>query len=490
MRFLTRSLLGLFMTALSVAMIVFAAATLRDALREDDNGGQSGFGARERVFAVNVVTIEPGVHSPVLTAFGEVVSRRSLQMRVNFREKVVWIHPNMVEGGRVSQGAVLVRFDQTSAQENLALAQASLFEAQAELQDAENLRELAYDELAAARDQAALRERASERQRDLIARGVGTEAAREEADLAASAARQSVLTRRQAVQTAEARIVQATSQVNRAQIALEKAERDLNERTLYAPYDGVLSDVSIIVGREVSESEVIAELIDPDALEVAFRVSTADYQRFMDQAGGISDLRVTVALDVLGADFTVEGRITRQSLDVGEGQTGRRLFASLSDGEATRALRAGDFVRVTIEERPLAGVALLPASALGPSGTVLVLGQEDRLEEEPVNLVHRPGNEVLVRARELAGRNVVAERSPFLGSGIKVRPLQDNLASEARGEEPRTIALSSERRAALIAFVEANNRMPPQAKERILVQLRKEQVPAQVVEGIERRMGG
>jgi hypothetical protein len=52
------------------------------------------------------------------------------------------------------------------------------------------------------------------------------------------------------------------------------------------------------------------------------------------------------------------------------------------------------------------------------------------------------------------------------------------------------VALTPERRAALIAAVEANERMPEEAKARILAQLGQEAVPARMVERIEGRMGG
>ena len=52
------------------------------------------------------------------------------------------------------------------------------------------------------------------------------------------------------------------------------------------------------------------------------------------------------------------------------------------------------------------------------------------------------------------------------------------------------IALSDDRRARLIAFVEGNVRMPAQAKERMLAQLAQPEVPAQVIARIESRMGG
>ena len=57
-------------------------------------------------------------------------------------------------------------------------------------------------------------------------------------------------------------------------------------------------------------------------------------------------------------------------------------------------------------------------------------------------------------------------------------------------EEVEMVELTDERRAKLVAFIEGNGYIPADAKKRILGQLQKDKVPANVVERIESRMGG
>ncbi|MGB7240566.1 MAG: efflux transporter periplasmic adaptor subunit, partial [Sulfitobacter sp.] len=82
---------------------------------------------------------------------------------------------------------------------------------------------------------------------------------------------------------------------------------------------------------------------------------------------------------------------------------------------------------------------------------------------------------------------VVVARSPLLGPGIAVKPLR---VGDEPAKAPAMVELSDERRARLVAFVEANKRMPQDAKARVLAQLAEPQVPAKMVERIESRMGG
>ena len=485
MRFLRRSLTGLFLLSLTLGLLVYAGIQVRDAVQDRMAQEPRAPQQRERVFAVNVVPVAFETVTPVLTAFGQIESRRMLEIRAAASGKVVELAPEFVEGGSVEAGQLLVRIDPTDAQLALERVQSDILDAEAEQREAERALALARDELQAARDQADLRERAFQRQRDLQERGVGTAAAVETAELAAAQARQSVLARRQAVAQAEARIDQAETRISRARLAEAEARRRLADTEIRAGFSGTLSEVSLVEGRLVSTNERLAELIDPNQLEVAFRVSTQQFARLLDADGTLTDAPVTVVLDVFGTNLTASGRLSRTGAAVGQGQTGRLLFATL---DAARGFKPGDFVTVRIEEPPLPFVATLPASAVNAAEEVLVIGEDDRLDVVDVQVLRRQGDDVLVRAPDLQGREVVAERTPLLGAGIKVRPLRP--ADADAPAEPDMVELTDERRAELVAFVEANTRIPDEAKQRILGQLAQAKVPAQVVQRLESRMGG
>jgi membrane fusion protein (multidrug efflux system) len=483
MRFLRQSMIGLFLASVTLGFLVWAVQMIGGAVQARMSDSPAAPPARERVFTVNVITAEAGTHTPVLESFGEIVSRRTLELRAAEGGRVIALADEFQDGGTVRTGDVLVRLDPADAEAAVQRAQNDLADAQAEARDAARGLELARDEVAAAQDQAELRDRAAKRQVDLAGRGVGTAAATETAELAASAARQAVLSRRQALAQAEARIDQAATSTSRAEIALAEAQRRLDDTILVAPFDGTLSATTVVEGRLVSANERLAELIDPDDLEVSFRLSTAQYARLLDERGAIMESDVRVTLDVAGVDLEARGGVTRTSAATGEGLTGRLVFASL---ETAAGFKPEDFVTVRVQEPALENVIRLPASAVDAGGNVLVLGTEDRLEAASVEVLRKVGNDVLVRG-DILGREVVEARSPLLGAGIAVKPLRKDAPKSA---EPEMLELTEERRARLVAFVEGNKRMPDEAKARVLTQLAEPQVPAQMVKRIESRMGG
>ena len=488
MRFFRRSLAGLFLISLTLGLLVWAGSTIYTSLQARwAEEGRPAI-ARERVFSAEVVTLTLQDATPVLTAFGEINSRRTLELRAPAAGTVLELADGFENGGEVAEGALLLRIDPAEAQSALDVTATDLREAENTLAEAEAAVELAREDVEAARTQAELRDRALIRQQDLLERGVGSAATVETAELAAASAHQAVLSRRQALAQAEAQLDQAGTALERRRIALAEAERVLAETELRAEFAGVLADVTVVQGRLVNRNEQVATLIDAQALEVSFRVSTAQYARLLDEDGRLPRADVTVVLDVLGIDVTAPARLTRESGAVEEGQSGRLLFAELLE---TRGFRAGDFVTVRLQEPELQQVAILPATALDAEGRLLVLGEEDRLEEVQVTLLRRQGDNVIIRAPpHLEGVEVVSARSPSLGAGIRVNPLRPAQDGAEAPAEPDTIALDPERRARLIAFVEGNGFIPADVKERMLRQLREDEVPLRMVNRLESRMDG
>ncbi|MFK7938121.1 MAG: efflux RND transporter periplasmic adaptor subunit [Roseovarius sp.] len=499
MRFLRHSLSGLFLLCLTLGLLGYAGDTVYSAIQERISAEPDVPERRERVFAVNVIEATSQTITPVLTAFGEVQSQRRLELRAKTSGTLIELADAFEEGGQVQAGQSLGKIDPADAQSALDRAQSDFLDADAETREAARALELGKDELTAAQDQADLRARAYQRQLDLQERGVGTAATVEVAELAAAQARQAVLSSRQALAQAEARVDQAANRLARARIARAEAQRRMDDTEIIAGFSGTLADVSIVEGRLVSANEQLAMLIDPNALEVAFRISTAQYARLLDDEGQLIRAPVDVRMQAFGLALSTTAQISRDSAAVGEGQTGRLIFASM---DKPAGMKPGDFVTVRIQEPAIPGVVRLPATALGSDGQVLVVDAEDRLDAVAVTLLRRQGDDILVRGDGLAGQRVVAGRSPLLGKGIKVRVLNDAAqedsasaadaanAASAADATASMLELSEDRRARLIAFVETATDMSEDQKTQLLAQLGQAQIPASTVERLERRMGG
>ncbi len=460
MRFLGRGLIGLLLFSLALGLLGLAGNTLKIAVQDRVNKEPRAQKARERTFTVKVVPAEVTSMNPTLNAFGEIQSRKTLDLRMAAGGQIQQLSPNFVEGGSVKSGELLIRLDGSNYQSAVDLAENNLIDAENEVSESGRNLSFSKEELAAAKEQEELRLRALKRQQDLVKRGVGTAAALENAELAASAATQAVLSRKAAVDQAKNRGAQAETRLVRAELALNDAKRKLEDTVLYAEFSGLLSGVSLVKGGIVSANERLGQLIDPEVLEVSFKISTQQYTRLLDDNGDLLKAPVSIALTNTDQGLTADGVIIRDSASVAKGQTGRQVYAKLTKSVG---FKPGDFVAVKVEEPTLNWVVA-------------------------VKLMRRQGNEVIVRSRDLTGKEIVAQRTPVLGAGIKVKPIRSG--EENKVAEVEMLELTEERRAKLISAIETNGYIPKSAKERIIGQLTQPKVPADVVARIESRMGG
>lgn len=484
MRFMSRSLLAIVILAITVGLLALAGGRVMNAVAERDAREERQRPAREREFTVNVATLTLGSANPVITAYGEISSRRTLELRAATSGSLVEISDSFRDGGFVSAGDVLFKIDPANAQSARDLAQSEVKEAAAEFIEAEAALELAQAELAASVDQRALRDQAVLRQLDLKERGVGSDAAVEAARLSLSAAVQTELSRKQAIAQAKARILRAEIGQTRAGINLAEAERRLAETNVTAPFDGILNNVASVQGRLVGANEQLGQLIDLEALEISFRVSNTQFSRLVDERGRMRPVDVSATLDLAGAPIVVTGVVDRSGAQVGAGQTGREVFARVNPDDA-RVLRPGDFMKVDIAEPALRDVAVIPATAATSSGQVLLLTGDDRLEAVDVTILRRQVDSLIV-ANAPAGREFVTKLQPQLGAGVKVKPVREGAVIEDKA----MVALSAEDRARFTASIEANSRIPKEAKARILEQLQADEIPQDMYERMASRASG
>ena len=492
MKFLSRSLSGLFLFALTLGILLLAGGQIFTAMRDAQNESVAGRTPKERMFSVNVDTLESVTAKPVITSYGTVESWRSLELRTSVAGTLVELAPEFRDGGVVTAGQVLFQIDPSKLETAAALAEIDLAEAKAEVADASAALLLTQSEINAAEAQLELRTQGLVRQQDLQARGVSTDPEVEAAILAQSAAETSLVGREQAYAQAVTRASRSEITLDRKEIALVEARRIMAEATVTASFDGVMSDVTAVLGRLVSSNEKLGTLIDPAALEASFRVSNTQFARLLDDDGQLRTSKVHLILVHGSTRVEVDGKIERAGAEVGDGQIGRLLYARLLSADAS-VLRPGDFLTVEIPEPPLENVAIIPASAATADGRILLLGEGDRLEEVTVKILRRQGDEIIVSGAPF-DRMYVIERSSQIGAGIQVKPLEPVSAEDAAAAaaappaEPEMIALDDERRAKLIAFIEANENMAADSKARVLGELAAPEVSLELVERFEAKM--
>lgn len=477
-----RTLIGLVLTALTVLILVIAAKRLTDALTVAQTPATDQ--SEERSFTVEALPLTASSFAPLISAFGEIQAWRTLELRASTGGTIVDLPQVFRDGATVSAGDLLFSIDTRTAQSGVDSSELALAEAQTELLEMQANQALVEAEVEAAGRQLELQQRELRRQQQLFEKGLVAQGAVEAAELAVASARQTLSTRRQSRLSSQMRLDTAKLSLEKAQISLSDAATDLTETQLFAPFDGQLAEVSATLGRRVAANEKLALLIDTNALEAAFQVRDIEFARLLGRDGsqGLDKFPVAVTLELGDREVVVGGVLDRTAATVNPRQGGRTVYARL-DSNHGRLLRPGDFVRVTVQEPVIDDVVVVDSTAVGDNGTILVIGDNDRLQEHTATVVRRQGDKVVLTDVPL-GRLYVSNRVPQLGPGIKVKVRN----SENRLDQDHFITLDAERRAKLIAHVQSNKRMPEARRQRVIGLLNQERVPKEVVDRIETRL--
>lgn len=439
MRFLLRSLIGtLIVLALAAGALSFGVARLGEA-REKAAIERPKRPAPERVYTIRDRILEPVTVTPTLTAYGTIEAGRVLDVRAAQPGRVVDLPGSFRDGAAVAAGALLLRIDPATTRSRESDAMNTLADARSRESQAVQAVALAEAELSAAQTQFNLRRDALRRRVDLAQRGLVAKTAVEADQLALASADQAVIARRQALQNARKQVEQARLAIQRADNTVADTRRDVADTAIRAPFAGVLNETNATLGRLVGTNETLGQLIDLTSLEVAFRVSDAQFSRLLGEDGGLLPLDAQVSLSLGERSIDTRAVLARVAAVTGA-EGGRTVYATIL-ADARTPLRPGDFVTVAVTEPPLRQVAEIPARAATEDGRIFVIGEDNRLEEATVRIVRRL-QDTLIIADAPFGERIVAELRPQLGPGIKVQNPE-----EARVAQEEAKKQAAERRA-------------------------------------------
>ena len=377
-------------------------------------------GFEERARPIAAATVEILDVQPSILAYGEVVAQRDVELRALVAGPVVAVGENFVNGGTVRAGDLLVEIDPFEYRAAVTEAEAALAEARAQL--AESRAELGAEQagLAEDRTQLALAERELARREALLAKGTAAQKTVDDALVRRSERARAVSATERRAAGLRARLARQDAVIARSRVALERAERDLENTRLIAPFDGYLTGISAALGKRLGVNDRVVRLLDQARLDIRIQLSDGDYGRLVSSAAGLRGRPVEVTWRAGERNFPFRAVIQRADGEVDAASGGVRVYARIEDAGARVPLRPGAFVEVRIPDRVYRGAARLPETALVGGDTVYAV-VEGRLEPRPVALLARVGNDVVVSGGIADGERVAATRFPEIGPGVKVQ---------------------------------------------------------------------
>ena len=491
MNFLLRSFLGLIILSITLGFLIFGSFVLIEALKKRSEKSDNRRFQKERVFAVNVETLNKQIASPKILSYGEIYSKRMLEIRPLVSGRLDYVSEKFVEGGYVKSGDILFRLNQKDYLNELEIAEIDLEDTKAQLSEAISKLDYANLEFEVSESQLNLRKNALDRQTQLAESGLITSSQLENTQLAYSSSKQQFLNKQNLVKSSKNAIDKLKIQLKRRSISIDKAKRNLDETEIKAPFDGIIASVNILPGSVINKNEKLGTLLDPNSLEVMFNLSANEFARVIDKDGKLLNLDITAYLKLSNNDIPFSGKIERINPEIMNIGSGRKLFASINLGE-NKTLRPGDFVVLEIKEPSLKNITVLPSSAVTIDGKIFILEEDNRLKEIEVTILRRQGNEVIVSGAPTE-KEYVMQRSPQLGNGLKIKPLRkkdreiSNSVNLSKNNE--LVTISPEKQKKLINILDKLDRMPKSVKDRLYEEINSGKIKAKTLKRLEKNMG-
>lgn len=374
--------------------------------------------ASERVWVVSAAPVALADSQPVLQLYGDIVAAREVTLRPFVGGEIVDASANLVPGGQLSAGETVVRidpFEYRTARDELA---AQLREAQARKKELQSTLQAEWTMLRLDETQLELAERDLRRYERLRGSQTASEKAFDDAKVAVAQREAARAARRQTIATLEAKLDQQDAAIDRLEVAIERAARDLSDTELLAPFAGFVTEVEAARGKWVNPGDPIARLIDQDSLEIRFTLSDTDFGRLWRD--GLIGRPLEASWRLGGTTFPLQGEVTRVESTIDPASGGVEIFAAITGNPEAAPLRPGAFVEVMLPDQVYRQVALLPASALFHGDTVYAV-EDGRLEARTVELVADRGLQILVQGELATGEPVLTSRLAEVAPGLKVQ---------------------------------------------------------------------
>jgi len=356
----------------------------------------------EQAAALPVRTMPVTVGDTALTvvAQGTVEPRQEIDLVAEVAGKVEFVAADFVAGGFFSAGEALLKVE--AADYEIAKIQA-----QARVAEAEEL-------LATTRGQARF---AKEEWRDL-----GDKTAND-------------------LFLRKPQLARATAQVAAAKAQARKANLDLGRTNVSAPFSGRVRETYADLGQYLGPGQRIAKIYSTDIAQV--RLPLTDRQVSLLNLPLHSDaINTRLPLQLVG---TFAGQQWRWPANIVRTEAAidpqsRVLYAvaevanpyQQQSGSDRPPLTIGQYVSAEIQGKTVAGVSAIPRSALRDDNTVWLLGENERLEVSPVEIVQLNADTATVRGLPANGAQLITSRIPLPVAGMALQLDESNTELKAQ----------------------------------------------------------
>lgn len=403
-------------------LLIILAGIVVFALLRMSSPDRAEVAATERSWRVSVQDVELATRVPVLTLYGEVVAPARQTVTATLAGRIA--EKTVSDGVQVQKDVLLLALDEADIRPVLEQARSQVADLEAQVRS-EAVRH--QNDRKALRSEGAILENArrqDQRIRSLVERNLASRENLEAATDALARAELTVTNRERAIDEHPARLQSLEARLSQARASLAAVTLDSERARVQAPFDGIVTDVQVAVGDQVTPNQALFSLYPLDGLEVRARVP----QVFQSE--------LIAALE-RGEQLTAQAEGGSQMFVL-------TRFAGLSDPAGTeavlelenapRGLRPGALQTLTLDRPARENTVKIPYSAIYGADRVYIMTDDNRMQRVSVQRIGEARSDsderhLLIASDQLeSGMRLITTHLPNAITGLKVE------AVEATGE--------------------------------------------------------
>jgi RND family efflux transporter MFP subunit len=343
----------------------------------------------ERAMAVTVATVERQSYQIQLQSYGTVQPRTQTTLTTQVTGQIVYINPNVRDGGFFEKGDVLASIDARDYEADVRIASAVLMDAHQILAEAE----------------------------------ARSEQAREDWGLLGNEGEPPVLVLQlPQLEAAKARVISAEA-------TLQKAELGLERTRIVAPFAGRVLQKNVDIGQVVSVNSVIAGIYATDYVEIRLPIRNHDLkfiklpEAYRDDVVAASDIEVKIISDLIGRT-SWDAQLVRTEGAIDQSARQLHVIAQIDDpfvkGQHGQSpLKIGQYVTAVLSGTTLHDVLVIPVAAIY-QGSYVYIAENEVLQRREIEIAWQNGQDAIVSTGLKHGDLLVTTPLGQVTSGVRV----------------------------------------------------------------------
>ena len=372
--------------------------------------------------------------TPVAEGYGSIQPARVWSGVAQVSGRIVELHPRLRDGEIIAKESLLLKIDPADYELNLAQVEAELAELEVEESNAKASLSIEQRSLKIA-------QRELERITKLTAKGTASQSDLDDAE-------RNLLNSRNAVQNVKNSLALLPTRRKVLEAKKTQAERDLQNTSVYAPFNLRVANMGIEIDQYVSKGEMLLEGDEVDRVEVVARFPMSSLRRLfigrektdidiMD--GNLAEFvafkpRVRLDMGTTIAEWEAEfvrfsDNVDPETRTMGVVVAVDKPFEKVIPG-LRPPLSKGMFVQVLLQGKPQADRIVVPRSAIR-NGVIYLADEQNRLRRQPVEILFSQGEISIIDQGVEAGQKIVVSDLVPAVTGMLLQTTPDQAMTEA-----------------------------------------------------------